>query len=1012
MIKKYNNDVDNYFQERYTGMEHMRRMFQDYTAATPLPKRIILLHGVGGIGKSTLLRMFRLYCHSVSIPVGLAAGGEAISLIDVLSNWTDDLKSQGITLSNFTKTVKHYRSIQAKIEDQAHKKRDAVNKTAQRIVEATGILSPFTSALRDMPADALSDWLLGFLSKPDVDLLLRPNQKISTDFLKDINKAAEKKRLVLLLDTFEQMSALEDWLGEIAQNIYPNVLLVIAGRRLPNWHRVWPGWLVNAWVEELKPLTDDTMRELIHRYYASTHSGKPDPAQVESIIQYAHGLPLVATIAVQLWTQYGVEDFQVIKPQVLADLVDRLVENVPRKLIPAIEAAAVVRWFDKPIIRAVLKQEDIQVIYDELCRFPFVRARSEGLALQESVRGIINESLHVQDPKRYTELHKRAAVYFQKQLEEVTGKDAELLRLERLYHTICADEGLGIELFQQMVEELVAYKLTNQLEVLMNDVRSYYFGIPSELIADYKDPQELLSYLFELRNKGEKLFKEIKLLMVGQGSVGKTSLVRRLIWDEFEPRESKTDGIAIEHWQLNTQSAITNQNYQIRLNVWDFGGQEIMHATHQFFLTKRSLYLLVVDSRNTQEENRIEYWLKIIQSVGGESPVLIIGNKIDQHPLDIDRTGLQKKYTNIVGVLETSASTGAGIEELRNAIIQQVANLKHIRDLLPATWFTVKAKLEELGRKYNFITYDKYLELCAENDISDDTSQRALIGFLHDLGVVLHFQDDPRLESLGILNPLWVTNGVYKILNSPVLFQNKGVLERAMLDEILNIPEYPREKRLFIVDTMRKFELCYDIEPDKLFLIPDLLHKDEPALDFNGVPAFEYLFSVLPSSVITRFIVRMNHHILENWVWRSGVLLEIGENRALVRADEEDRKIRIAIDGPEHTRRDTLAAIRYQLDEIHASIKGLNPQKRVPIPGAPQAEPLEYEYLLMLEQEGEETYIAKDGKRLVRVNVRQLLSGIESESQRKESQARTTNIYFSGNVDGSTIITGDENAVK
>ncbi|MBK7319942.1 COR domain-containing protein [Candidatus Villigracilis affinis] len=367
------------------------------------------------------------------------------------------------------------------------------------------------------------------------------------------------------------------------------------------------------------------------------------------------------------------------------------------------------------------------------------------------------------------------------------------------------------------------------------------------------------------------------------------------------------------------------------INIWDFGGQEIMHATHQFFLTKRSLYMLVLDSRLTQEENRVEYWLKIIQSFGGESPVLIVGNKIDQHPLDIDRTGLQKKYPNIVGILETSAATGAGIEELKAAITEQVNNLPHVRDLLPETWFTVKTKLEELGRQSNFITHDKYLELCAENEVSDETSQRTLIGFLHDLGVVLHFQDDPRLEALGILNPQWVTNGVYKILNSHTLFQNKGVLTTSMLDEILNLPEYPRGKRLFIVDMMKKFELCYDIEADKTFLVPDLLPKDEPAeLKFNGVPAFEYAYPVLPSSVITRFIVRMNQKIENGFVWRTGVVLKIGENKALVKADIEDRKITIAIDGQEHTRRDALSAIRYQLDEIHASIKGLNPEKTSP----------------------------------------------------------------------------------
>jgi internalin A len=420
---------------------------------------------------------------------------------------------------------------------------------------------------------------------------------------------------------------------------------------------------------------------------------------------------------------------------------------------------------------------------------------------------------------------------------------------------------------------------------------------------------------------------------------------------------------------------------------------------------------LVLDSRLTQEENRVEYWLKIIQSFGGESPVLIVGNKIDQHPLDIDRTGLQKKYPNIIGVFKTSAATGAGIEALKTAIAEQVNNLPHVSDLLPETWFTVKTKLEELGSESNFITHDKYLELCAENEVSDETSQHTLIGFLHDLGVVLHFQDDPRLEALGILNPQWVTNGVYKILNSHTLFQNKGVLTISMLDEILNLPEYPRGKRLFIVDMMKKFELCYDIEADKTFLVPDLLPKDEPTeLIFNGIPAFEYAHPVLPFSVITRFIVRMNQHVEDGFVWRTGVLLKIGDNTALVKADIEDRKITIAIDGLKHTRRDALSAIRYQLDEIHNSIKGLDAQKRVPIPNAPNAEPLDYEYLLMLEREGDETCRVKDGSQLVTVNVHQLLSGVESEATRKEVASRVINIY--GDVKDSNIIAGDENVAE
>ena len=545
-------------------------------------------------------------------------------------------------------------------------------------------------------------------------------------------------------------------------------------------------------------------------------------------------------------------------------------------------------------------------------------------------------------------------------------------------------------------------KITNLKE--LNLKGNANLPIPPEILKRIDSPAVILNTYFG----GQRPLYEAKAIFVGQGSVGKTSLVKRIIKKSFEQGEDKTEGIEISSWKVDSENDIQSK---ISLNIWDFGGQEVMHATHQFFLTKRSLYLLVLDSRLTQEENRVEYWLKIIQSFSDNSPVLIVGNKIDQHSLDIDRTGLQKKYSNIVGILETSAATGVGIEELKAAITEQVNGLPHVRDLLPESWFAVKTKLEGLRQEENFITQDKYLDLCAENEVSDESSQRTLIGFLHDLGVVLHFQDDPRLESLGILNPQWVTNGVYKILNSHELFKNKGVLERAMLNEILNAPEYPSNKRLFIVDMMRKFELCYDLVPDKKFLVPDLLPKDEPELSFNGIPAFEYAYPVLPSSVVTRFIVRMSQKIDDGFVWRTGVLLKIGNNHALVKADIEDKKISISIGGLEHTRRDALSAIRYQLDEIHESIKGLNPQKRVPIPNAPNAEAQDYEYLLMLEREGQDTLMVKDGVRLVKVNVRAVLSGIESEAKRRETGGNMTTINIMGNVNGSNIVSGDNNVI-
>jgi internalin A len=204
--------------------------------------------------------------------------------------------------------------------------------------------------------------------------------------------------------------------------------------------------------------------------------------------------------------------------------------------------------------------------------------------------------------------------------------------------------------------------------------------IPPEILRKSNNPKAIFSsYFGKFAGEIKKALDEAKMLVVGQGSVGKTSLVLRLTRKKFNPNENKTEGIQISHWN------VFHADSKMKINVWDFGGQEIMHATHQFFLTKRSLYLLVLNARQTQEENRVEVWLKIIQAFGGDSPVIIVGNQVDQHSFDIDRTGLKKKYPNIVSILETSAATGAGIEELKAVIAEQVNNLPHVRDLLPET---------------------------------------------------------------------------------------------------------------------------------------------------------------------------------------------------------------------------------------------------------------------------------------------------------------------------------------
>ncbi|MDW8202057.1 MAG: hypothetical protein RML75_12755 [Cyanobacteriota bacterium SKYGB_h_bin112] len=100
--------------------------------------------------------------------------------------------------------------------------------------------------------------------------------------------------------------------------------------------------------------------------------------------------------------------------------------------------------------------------------------------------------------------------------------------------------------------------------------------------------------------------------------------------------------------------------------------------------------------------------------------MIIVGNKKDEQPLDINRRALQEKYPNIQAIIETSCQTGEGIPELREAIHQQVGNLKEVYDLLPLSWFAVKEQLEHLDQ--DFISYSHYLGICYQQGITEEAN--------------------------------------------------------------------------------------------------------------------------------------------------------------------------------------------------------------------------------------------------------------------------------------------------
>jgi internalin A len=506
---------------------------------------------------------------------------------------------------------------------------------------------------------------------------------------------------------------------------------------------------------------------------------------------------------------------------------------------------------------------------------------------------------------------------------------------------------------------------------------------------DDGNPQVIFEYLKSTANQP---LNEVKVLLVGEGDVGKTSLLNRLVHNTFNPAETKTPGINIRRqWQL------PHGDPSLRLNLWDFGGQRVMHSSHQFFLTKRSLYLLVIDNRKNEQQNGVEYWLKLIETYGGDSPIIIIGNCADEHPLQVKERTLRKKYPQIKKVIATSCQDGTGIDDLCNAIATQINNISHIRDPIPTSWLNIKNQLEEMQSSYDFISYEKYQDICAQSGIGDPSYQKNLMGILNDLGVVLNFQDDLRLNETNVLNPEWVTSGVYDIINNNALTtEKKGILDISTLNSILKDPQrYPGNKRHFLMGLMEKFELCYPLDSHRTphYLISDLLPIDEPDVDdLEDAPLhFQYHYDILPSSIISSFIVRNHNLIYKNTRWRSGAVLIQDANKALVRADEEDNFITIKVQG--RSANTLLATIRSDFAKIHDKFSdNLAVQEKLVIREQDNTDrevPVDYNYLCELEdrdiQESplpnlQGTYSISD-----------LLAGVESSHQRKTGLAERQN---------------------
>ncbi len=583
----------------------------------------------------------------------------------------------------------------------------------------------------------------------------------------------------------------------------------------------------------------------------------------------------------------------------------------------------------------------------------------------------------------------------------------EIGRLKKLERLILEENALW-----ELPKSLLDLPKLEELALHENDA----LGLPPEVLGPVYartgignrpvSPADILHLYFEQGAGLRRPLSEVKLLVVGEGGVGKTSLIRHLLGEEYDPAESSTNGIKRHRLPM-----VCGRLGEVRLNVWDFGGQEFLHATHQLFFTHRSVYLLVLDSRQDERQSRVDYWLRLIAAHAGDSPVIVVCNKADEQVMELNWSRLNREYPQIKAIAkEVSCHTSynedrrVGLDELTRYITWVVEH--HVGDMekpVLASWLDLKDELEADGR--DFITLDEYHDLAGARGITERRDREVLLRLMHQLGSMLHFGEhairekggtatSAQVEDMYVVDAGWVTDAIYTLLNDAELIQQGGVMSLGLLRRILSeIPggRHPAEQDDLLIAMMRRFEICFTVagEGERLFF-PDLLPSGEvDAGDWNGALRFRYQYRVLPGSVIGRLMVRLQKLIVQQGVWRTGVLFKRGRCEALVRSHPEDARLDVLIRGwkaPEQ--REFLELIRGTLEEIHNSFSGhLGVGQLLPAPGHADVF-LDYEKLLRMEARGMVTEEVQVDGNSVRVNISDALNSVTERAARNVERLR------------------------
>ena len=481
-----------------------------------------------------------------------------------------------------------------------------------------------------------------------------------------------------------------------------------------------------------------------------------------------------------------------------------------------------------------------------------------------------------------------------------------------------------------------------------------------ELAAAYKEGIDAVKRYLRARAEAQVALNEAKLILVGEGEVGKTCLLGALREEKWIENRPTTHGIEIKTVKVAEPGTKTT----ITLNGWDFGGQPIYRPTHQLFFSAPAVYLVVWKPREGPQQGLVKEWIKLIKHREPDAKILVVathGGPGQRQP-DINRQELWDLFgrDTVLDFFHVDSKpdeqTGAryGISELKDAIARVAYSLPEMGRKVPTRWQKVREVLQEIGAAY--LSFERVLEICHEHKI-DDEQGRLFVSISHRLGHLIHYEHDPTLRDIVVLKPDWLTKAISFVLDDKQTRDSHGLVSFSRLSQLWDDPRrkaevrYPPKLHPVFLRLMERFDLSYrvagfperspsdqtsliaqlvpDIHPDTLPEWPDTtLSGDEQQLQICKVVEAQNGQSAMAEGLFYQLIVRLHKFSLgredhrKSVHWQRGLMLDDFYNgRALLEHVGNDIRITVRAPYPERFLSVLTSEVKWLVENFWAGLR-------------------------------------------------------------------------------------------